>query len=134
MKHFLIILLFLIISYSGFAQEPTFIISKPPAELGLDSFYKKYVDADGIPVVSSWRVPDEALIKVAKMLGFFMDNLPEKVTANLLKNKTRIGILARYEGTTDMPEYAHLEKDTTVLGCACPWAGWYFETAHDFMR
>lgn len=30
------------------------------------------------------------------------------------KYKARVGILARYEGTTDMPEYAHLESDTTV--------------------
>lgn len=86
----------MIIRYSGFAQESTFIILKPPAELGLDSFYKKYVDAEGIPVISSWRVPDEALIKVAQMLEFFMNNLPDEVTANLLKNKIRVGILARY--------------------------------------
>src|SRR5680860_350091 len=114
MKSFSILFLFLTLGISGFAQQLTFTISKPPIELGLDSFYKKYIDAAGIPVVSSWRVPDEALIKVAQMTEFFLTNLPEDVSANLRKNKARVGILARYEGTTDMPEYAHLEKDTTV--------------------
>ena len=89
-------------------------VSQPPAKLELNSFYKKYVDAEGIPVISSWRVPDEALIKVAQMTGFFLENLPAEVADNLRKYKSRIGILARNEGTTDMPEYAHMAKDTSV--------------------
>jgi|GEM_PF-6573409 len=52
-----------------FSQENK--VSQPPGELELDSFYKKYVNAEGIPVISSWRVPYEALIKVAQMAGFF---------------------------------------------------------------
>lgn len=110
---FLLSIIFLT-PFTSHSQEKEYSITKPPAELGLDSFYKKYVDAGGIPVVSSWRVPDEALMQVAQITGFLMQNLPEEVAANLLKHNSRIGILARYEGTTDMPEYAHLEKDTTV--------------------
>lgn len=114
MKHIFTVFLFLICVFSGFSQESKFTISAPPAELGLDKFYRKYTDASGIPVVASWRVPDEALIKVAQMTEFFLNNLPEEVASNLRKNKARVGILARYEGTTDMPEYAHLESDTAV--------------------
>jgi hypothetical protein len=33
-----------------------------PAALGVDPFYKKYVAAQGIPVISSERVPDAALL------------------------------------------------------------------------
>ena len=105
--------MFWLLPFSIFAQND-YVVTKPPTELGLDAFYKKYVDASGIPVVSSWRVPDEALIKVAQMTSFFLDNLPKEVAANLLNNKARVGILARYEGTTDMPEYAHMVKDTSV--------------------
>lgn len=95
------LLLFVVtLSLSGFSQETKFTISPPPAELGLDKFYKKYTDASGIPIVSSWHVPDEAIIKVAQMTKFFLKNLPEEVSANLRKNKARVGILARYEGTT----------------------------------
>jgi hypothetical protein len=48
------------------------------------------------------------------MTEFFLNNLPSEVAENMRKYKSRVGILARYEGTTDMPEYAHLESDTTV--------------------
>ena len=34
------------------------VITAPPAELKLDPFYKKYMNVNGIHVVSSWRVPD----------------------------------------------------------------------------
>lgn len=114
MKYIVLAIFILHIGFQSYAQKAKFEIINPPKELGLDNFYKKYVDANGIPVVSSWRVPDEALIKVAQMVDFFIDNLPEQVVSNLLQNKTRVGILARYEGTTDMPEFRHLEKDTTV--------------------
>ena len=33
-----------------------------PASLGVSPFYKKYVDAQGIPVISSDKVPDAALL------------------------------------------------------------------------
>lgn len=114
MKNLIYSLIIITFAISAVAQEPQFTVSKPPANLGLGSFYKKYTDAAGIPVVSSWRVPDEALIKVAQMTEFFLNNLPGDVAANLRNNKARIGILARYEGTTDMPEYAHMASDTTV--------------------
>ena len=38
------------------------LLGAPPAELGLDPFYKKYADAFGIPIVSSERVADTALL------------------------------------------------------------------------
>lgn len=114
MKNLIFTLLIITFTLSVFAQEPQFTVSKPPVDLGLAGFYKKYINAAGIPVVSSWRVPDEALIRVAQMTEFFLNNLPGEVAANLQNNKTRVGILARYEGTTDMPEYAHLASDTTV--------------------
>ena len=56
--------------FAALSQESKFAISAPPAELGLDKFYKKYTDASGIPIVSSWRVPDEAIVKVAQMAEF----------------------------------------------------------------
>ena len=41
-------------------REP---LAAPPANLGLDSFYKKYLDADGLPIVASSAVPDSALYR-----------------------------------------------------------------------
>ena len=38
------------------------VIGSPPVVLSLDTFYKKYTDAFGIPIVSSEKVPDDALL------------------------------------------------------------------------
>ena len=38
-------------------------ITAPPAELKLDPFYKKYMNVNGIHVVSSWRVPFNQLVE-----------------------------------------------------------------------
>ena len=42
----------------------------------------------------------------------------ENVLESMTSRDTRIGIMARYEGTTDIPEHAYLVNDTTLnLGC-----------------
>ena len=93
MKNWIIVLcLFVFLPFSIFAQKD-YVVTKPPVKLELDAFYKKYVDASGIPVVSSWRVHDEALIKVAQMTTFFFDNLPKEVATNLLNNKAALVFL-----------------------------------------
>ena len=35
-------------------------LGPPPKKLKLDRFYKKYVSADGLPIVSSKKVSDDA--------------------------------------------------------------------------
>jgi hypothetical protein len=52
------------------------VITSPPSSLLLDPFYRKYVDANGFPVISSWRVPDKALLKAREIVIFMTDNLP----------------------------------------------------------
>lgn len=89
-------------------------VSKPPAELGLDPFYSKYVKANGIHIVSSWRVPDSAFRAAYRTVTAVTALLPKEVLESLTSRNTRVGIMARYEGTTDIPEHAHLAKDTTI--------------------
>ena len=89
-------------------------ITAPPAALKLDPFYKKYMDANGIPVISSHRVPDSALVKAWEIVYFMTKDLPAKVLKNMQKEGARMGVMARYEGTTDIPEHAHLANDTTL--------------------
>ncbi|MEZ6117446.1 MAG: hypothetical protein R3C28_12840 [Pirellulaceae bacterium] len=43
-------------------------VTSPPAEMNLDPFYQKYVDASGYPVVSSAAVNDYALKEAASFL------------------------------------------------------------------
>ena len=67
---------------------PECVVTTPPDSLHLNPFYKKYVDVNGIPLISSHRVPDN--------------------------RGTRVAIMARYEGTTDIPEHSDLANDTTL--------------------
>ncbi|MBN2214865.1 MAG: hypothetical protein JW723_11520 [Bacteroidales bacterium] len=89
-------------------------ITAPPSSLGLDPFYKKYADANGFPVISSWRVPDKALLKAAEIIIYMTDNLPGPVVDKMRNTGVKVGVMARYEGTTDIPEHKHLENDTSI--------------------
>ena len=89
-------------------------ISSPPLELGLDPFYKKYAEVNGIHIISSHRVPDSAIYAACRTIEFMTSALPEDVLDQMVKKNTRVGIMARYEGTTDIPEHAHLANDTSL--------------------
>lgn len=96
------------------ALTDTPVISTPPAELKLDPFYKKYMNVNGIHVVSSWRVPDSCFYAAYVSIKALTDVLPKEVLESMTSRNTRIGIMARYEGTTDIPEHAFLANDTTL--------------------
>ena len=89
-------------------------ITTPPDSLGLDKFYKKYSNVNGIAIMSSWRVPDSAFVQACRIIDFMTKDLPEDVLNQMVKMKARLGIMARYEGTTDIPEHADLANDTTL--------------------
>jgi len=89
-------------------------ISAPPAALKLDSFYKKYLNVNGIHLLSSHRVPDSALYAAYRTLEGMTRALPREVLAAMTDVNMRVAVMARYEGTTDIPEHAHLAKDTTL--------------------
>lgn len=113
----LIILLLILCSCSDSTSETRVLqapVIPPPDTLSLDSFYKKYTDAKGIPVISSLRVPDEALLKARETIIMLTQGLPDNVVDTLLARGVRVAVMARYEGTTDIPEHAFLEQDTTV--------------------
>jgi hypothetical protein len=93
----------------GSPSEPKPIaVQNPPAALKLDAFYAKYVDAGGIPVVSSARVPDAALIAAADVLGHLLANRPDLRKA-LAEAKVKLAVMSKVEVTTDVPEHARLK-------------------------
>lgn len=109
------ILLFIsTLSLCSTQREDNYIITSPPKELKLDPFYKKYVNINGIHIISSWRVPDSAFVKACDIIEFMTQSLPEEVLESMTDKDTKVGIMARYEGTTDIPEHAKLANDTTV--------------------
>jgi len=79
----------------------------PPPELGLDSYYERYVNANGIPVVSSANVSDEALARgcaaAVHLLGKRAD-----VHARLVQNGFRLAVIGIDEVLTGLPEYSDL--------------------------
>ena len=72
------------------------------------------MNVNGIHVVSSWRVPDSCFYAAYVCLDALTKALPADVMESLTSRNTRIGIMARYEGTTDIPEHAFLVNDTTI--------------------
>ncbi len=90
------------------------VITAPPAELGLDPFYKKYVNCNGIPIISSWRVPDSCLVQAYKTLDAMTRMLHPKVLKSMVDYGTKVGVMARYEGTTDIPEHRIYLNDTSL--------------------
>lgn len=93
---------------------PECVITTPPDSLNLDPFYKKYMNVNGIHVMSSWRVPDSCFVAAHKTLYAMTSMLPKDVLDAMTRINTRVAIMARYEGTTDIPEHRYLVNDTTL--------------------
>ena len=93
---------------------PECVVTTPPDSLHLNPFYKKYVDVNGIPLISSHRVPDSAFVAAHRTLYAMTSMLPEAVLDSMVNRGTRVAIMARYEGTTDIPEHSDLANDTTL--------------------
>jgi hypothetical protein len=81
-----------------------FTVTAPPAALELDPFYKKYVDAHGIPVVTSAKVPDAALLAGRDIVQFMLANRPD-LRKELIRKKWKLAIMAQSEVTYDIPEH-----------------------------
>ncbi len=119
-KYVAFLMCFFFFSNSIFAQgqfnyvNESIKITAPPKELELDPFYKKYACANGIHIMSSKKVPDTAIYTAYKTIIFMTDSLPKEVLNSMISRNTSVAIMARYEGTTDIPEHAYLANDTTL--------------------
>jgi len=80
------------------------VIGAPPASLGVDPFYKKYADAQGVAILSSEKVPDAALLVARDIVIHMLAKRPD-LRAEMAKKKMRVGVMAQSESTTDIPEH-----------------------------
>jgi len=96
-----------------FQGECKKFVTAPPASLQLNSFYRQYLDADGIPVISSGRVPVEALYRVRFMALQMLSRIPQ-AKAEMIRHGARIAVMSKDEQTLDIPEHAFLKDDHSV--------------------
>jgi hypothetical protein len=87
-------------------------ITLPPASLkqslnylitDLDTYYRKYIDAEGFPIVASRFVADSALVQTKKIVIQMLTRIPDAKAAMLTAN-FRVGVIGAYENVTDLPE------------------------------
>jgi hypothetical protein len=71
---------------------------------GVHPFYKKYINADGIIIVSSDKVPNAALIVSRKTVLHLLSKCPD-IHEEMLKHNPRISIMAHSETASDLPEF-----------------------------
>jgi len=89
-----------LVKVQGFKET---VISEPPATLGLDTFYKKYINAGGIPIVSSAKVPDSAMFTARDIVNYMLLIRPD-VREAMINRKARLLVMAQSEMETDLPE------------------------------
>ncbi len=84
-------------------------VSAPPPALGAERFYAKHVAARGIPILSSARVSDRALLAARDMAEGMLSHRPD-LAAWLVANDYRIALIAEDEALLDLPDKAHWTK------------------------
>ena len=71
-------------------------VAPPPTSLGLDPFYRKYLDAGGIPVVASSDVDDAELYHARDIIAAMLLNRPD-LLATMAANGFRV-IIYKHDG------------------------------------
>ncbi|MBJ01259.1 MAG: hypothetical protein CMK00_00150 [Planctomycetes bacterium] len=101
--------LFLLLAWAAGCAGPSRTVGLPPAEMGLDPFYEKYVSASGYPIVASGDVDDHALLEAAYLVDLMLARRPDVRTA-MIESGSRLIVMGYQELTTDIPEYAHFDN------------------------
>ena len=95
-------------SCNNVTSIPPHLFPSNDANIIAHSFYSKYTEAYGIPVISSHLVPDEALMRACYVLRFLAAD-SAAVRNAMYKNWARVGIIAESEQATDIPEHSYLD-------------------------
>ncbi len=85
------------------------MVTPPPKTLGADTFYKKFADAGGIPVLASAKVSDAALLIARDIINYMLLKRPD-VRQQMLQSKAEMAIIAYTEMQTDLPGYRDWKK------------------------
>ncbi|MDE2929553.1 MAG: hypothetical protein OXQ27_01355 [Chloroflexota bacterium] len=94
------------------APEPTAAptpLPPPPAALGLDHYYRKYLDADGLPIVASAEVPDAALYRAREIIDDMLAHRAD-LRATIAGQGVRVAVMPESSVLTDLPEFSDLTE------------------------
>jgi alpha-glucosidase len=96
------------------ASQPNLTVTPPPNEFfdlvrerdrdSARKFYKKYLTAQGMPIVASGEIADEALRRTHEIVTHMLAGRPDVVQA-LVTNGMYLIIIGKDQVYTDMPEY-----------------------------
>ena len=96
----------LTLTASAATQDPP--ITAPPAEFKADPWYKKHLDAEGLPVLSSDKVSDRGLREARRLVTNMLKNRPD-VLREMARAGVRVVVMHETEVTTDVPEHRDLK-------------------------
>lgn len=85
-------------------------IISPPSSYRFDSFYKKFLLIEGIPIISSQEIRDEAFYKAAPIISNMLSPRPD-VRDAMVRLKSYVIIIGARQQLTDIPEYRDLYRD-----------------------
>ena len=99
-------------SGGGFAAKlelcpPRGRVTGIPEGKNIPSFYKKYIETEGLYVTSSENVSDEALLKACDIITLMLAKRPD-VKAHMVKKGCHVMVIGKDEETCDLPEFAHI--------------------------
>lgn len=104
-KHFSTLVAALVLTLPSLAADPQ--VAAPPEDLKLDPVYKKYISANGYPIVASEKVDDYALKEAAYLVNMMLAKRPD-VREAMVASGSRLIVMAASEFTTDVPEHSKL--------------------------
>ena len=87
------------------------MVTMPPDSLELDPFYRKYTDAFGIPITSSEKVPNTALLMARDIVNYMLMKRMD-IREALIDRGARVLVMAETEMETDLPERSDWKKPT----------------------
>lgn len=73
----------------------------------IPAFYQKYLEADGLYIVTSDQVRDEALLKAYQIVTGMLAKRPD-VRAEMARKGCHVMVIGEHEEVCDLPEYAHI--------------------------
>jgi hypothetical protein len=89
-------------------ETPAPQVTASPASLKAPPFYKKYLGANGYPILSSEKVNDYALKEAACLVNLMLARRPD-IREAMIQSGSRLCIIGYREFTTELPGWEWLE-------------------------